>query len=172
MFNALHNGSTLFLLDKSRLTLRVGQVQNVSLPKPSVSQPFGMANSTIDIVVAADGESINLPNIPSGLSVATVNGIIVSETKEGIDTEIEGIQRTLQTHIDNYDEYKRAIVRCKEVRKELNPQLAKEQAQEEKIASLENSINELKAMLTQSLSRNKNHNENHTNNRGQSQQDD
>lgn len=149
MFSSLQNGSQVYLLDKSTLTLKYGQVTSVSIPKPVMSQPFGSNNTTIDLVVSANGENINLPNVPCVLSVATINGVIVSETREALDAELDGIQRTLQTHVDNRDEYIRSIERCKEVRKELNPQLAKEQAQEEKIERLETSIEEIKKMLSQ-----------------------
>lgn len=158
MFSELHQGSPLFLLDKGTLTIKVAQVQSVSLPKPLLSQPFGLNNTSIDAVVVANGDTINLPGLPSNLSVATVNGIVVSETREALDAEIDGIQRILQTHVDNRDEYLRSIERCKEVRKELNPQLAEEQRQKERIAQLEKSLaavqlgqEELKEMLAKAL---------------------
>lgn len=166
MFSALHQGSPLYLLDKATLSLKIGQVQSIGIPKPSVSQVFPMGSSTIDVTVVSNGESIVLPNVPSNLSVTTINGIIASETREALDAEIDGIQRVLQTHVDNRDEYLRSIERCKDVRKELNPQLAEEQKQKERIERLEVSLaamqegqNELKAMLAQALG-NKKQNEN------------
>lgn len=169
MFSALHQGSPLYLLEKATLSLKIGQVQGIGIPKTSMPQAFSMGNTTIDVTVVSNGESIVLPNIPSNLSVATVNGIIASETREALDAEIDGIQRELQNHVDNRDEYIRSIDRCKEVRKELNPQLAEEQRQKERIAQLEKALaamqagqDEMKAMLAQALnSKKQNDNDHH-----------
>lgn len=160
MFNALHQGSPIYLLDKATLTLKVGQVQSIGIPKPSLTQMFPLGtNTTIDISVVADGETIMLPNIPSNLSVATVNGIIAAESRECMATEVESIERITQQVIDNLEAHKQTVARCHELLKELNPQLAEEQKQKERIAQLESSLaamqagqNELKAMLAQALS--------------------
>lgn len=151
MFSELHQGSPLFLLDKGTLTIKVAQVQSVSLPKPLLSQPFGLNNTSIDAVAVANGDTINLPGLPSNLSVATVNGIVVTETREAMASEVEAIQRMTQQVIDNYEAHKQTVERCTELLKELNPRIAREQQQEEKILQLEASLAEMKEMLAKAL---------------------
>lgn len=152
MFSSLQNGSPVCLLDKATLTLKYGQVTNVSIPKPVLQQPFAANNTTIDITVNVNGESIVLPNVHSHLSSETINGVIIAETREVMDKEVESIQRVTQQAIDNHEAHKQTVERCIELRKELNPQLAKEQAQEQKIEMLEASIAKIEKMLTQLVS--------------------
>lgn len=149
MFSSLQNGSPVYLLDKATLTLKYGQVASVSIPKPVLSQPFAANNTTIDIVVNANGESVALPNVHSHLSSETINGIIIAETREMMAREVESIQRVTQQVIDNFDAHKSTVERCTELLKELNPQLAKEQMQEQKIEKLEESIAKIEKMLSQ-----------------------
>lgn len=151
MFSELHQGSPICLLDRATLSFKVAQVQSVSLPKPILSQPFGLNNTSIDVVAVDSGETINLPGLPSNLSVATVNGIVVTETREAMAGEVEAIQRMTQQVIDNYEEHKRTVVRCTELLRELNPRIAREQQQEEKISQLEASLAEMKEMLAKAL---------------------
>lgn len=154
MFSELHQGSPLCLLDRATLTLKSAQVQSVSFPKPVMTQPFGVNNTTIDVVAVSNGETIHLPNVPSNLSVATVNGIIVAENRDAMSGEVESIQRMTQQVIDNYDAHIQTVDRCKELMKELNPQFAEEQKQKERIAQLEESLAEMKAMLAEALGKN------------------
>lgn len=149
MFSSLQNGSPVYLLDKATLTLKYGQVTSVGIPKPVLSQPFAANNTTIDVVVSTNGESVALPNVHSHLTVETINGIVIAETREAMSQEVESIQRVTQQVIDNYDAHKQTVERCAELLKELNPKLAKEQQQEKKIENLETSIEEIKKMLSQ-----------------------
>lgn len=151
MFSELHQGSPICLLDRATLTFKVAQVQSVSLPKPLLSQPFGLNNTSIDVVAVANGETISLPGLPSNLSVSTVNGIIVTENREAMAGEVEAIQRMTQQVIDNYDAHKQTVARCTELLRELNPRIAREQQQEEKITQLEASLAEMKDMLAKAL---------------------
>lgn len=156
MFSALQSGSTIYLMEKSTLTLKVGQVQNISFPKPVISPPYPMGNNTtIDITVVADNETITLPNIPSNLAVTTTNGIVVSETRDGMCAEVESILRMTQQVIDNYEAHKRTVQRCKQLLRELNPSIAEKQAQQEEIASLKNQMDEIKALLKKALNNNR-----------------
>lgn len=149
MFSSLQNGSPVYLLDKATLTLKYGQVTNVSIPKPVLQQPFAANNTTIDVTVNANGESVVLPNVHSHLSAEIINGIIIAETREAMAREVESIQRVTQQVIDNYEAHKQTVERCTELLRELNPQLAKEQLQEKKIEKLEASIEKIEKMLSQ-----------------------
>lgn len=163
MFSALHNGSPIFILDKSTLQLKVGQVQSVSGMKPILGQNFGGSYTTVDVVASAGGEAITIQNVPSSLSVTTQGNLVVSETREGMTAEVENLQRMSLQVIENVERYKETAARCGELLRELNPQLAKEKAQEEKITQLEASLAEMKAMLSQALNTKRTNHENDTN---------
>lgn len=153
MFSALHNGSNILILEKASLTLKSAQVQSISAPRANITHtyPFG-SNNVVDIVAVSNGETINIPEVPLSLSVTTTsNGLIVCESNETMDAELENIQRSAMQHYENRDGYKATAERCAELRKELNPRLAKEEEQNEKISKLETSLEEMKTMLMKAL---------------------
>lgn len=153
MFSALHNGSNILILEKASLTLKSAQVQSISAPRANITHtyPFG-SNNVVDIVAVSNGETINIPEVPLSLSVTTTsNGLIVCESNETMDAELENIQRSAMQHYENRDGYKATAERCAVLRKELNPRLAKEEEQNEKISKLESSLEEMKSMLMKAL---------------------
>lgn len=153
MFSALHNGSSILILEKATLTLKPAQVQTISAPRTNISHgyPFG-SNSVVDIVAVSNGETINIPDVPLTLSVTTTNnGLVVCDSSDTMDAELENIQRNAQQHYDNREGYKATAERCAALRRELNPRLAKEEEQNEKISKLENSLEEMKEMLAKAL---------------------
>lgn len=152
MFSALHNGSSILILDKTSLTLKSAQVQSVSAPRANITNGYPFANNNVvDIVAVSNGETISIHDVPINLSVTTSGGLIVCENNETMDAEIENIQRSAQGHYDNREAYKATAERCAELRKELNPRIAKEEEQNKKISKLEDSLAEMKELLVKAL---------------------
>lgn len=142
------------MLDKGEhLTLKVGQIQTKTVPKPIMGEPFGSINSTVDIVVNADGETIKLENVPGGMSVAHMNNLILTESREGMMQEVENMQRTSQQLLDNIGYHERVVEECGTLMKTLSPQYAKDVATNEKITALEKGMDELKAMMGKLLNK-------------------
>lgn len=153
MFSALHNGSNILVLEKTSLTLKSAQVQSVSAPRATITHgyPYG-SNNVVDVVAVSNGETINIPDLPLSLSVATTsNGLLVCENSDAMSAELENIERSARQHYENREAYKATAERCAVLRRELNPRLAKEEEQSEKIAKLENSLAEMKEMLAKAL---------------------
>lgn len=163
MFSALTNNSPIFILDKSDdLQLKTGHVQTASVPQPVFGQPFGSPNSTIDIVANVEGEATSFKGVPANLSVAHIGTIVLCDTRDAMAAEIENLQRESKHVVASIEYHKKRDKRCTEILKELSPQFAKEQAQEEKIAKLEDAINNLSEMLAAALNNKKqNENDNH-----------
>ena len=89
MFSALSQGSSVYILDKtSTPKYSVGELIGVSQPRIQ----FGQV-TTVDLKVKVDGDIQEFNSIPSINSVVSYsNGkIIISETKQGIQNEVEGI---------------------------------------------------------------------------------
>lgn len=155
MFSTLTNGSQIYMLDKGEhLTLKIGQIQTKTVPKPVIGEPFGSLNSTVDIVVNAEGETIKLGNVPGGMSVAHMNNLILTESREGMMQEVENMQRTSQQLLDNIDYHQRVVEECGALMKTLSPQYAKDVATSEKISALEKGMGDLKAMMEKLLNKN------------------
>lgn len=142
MFSALSQGSLIYVLDKtSRPSFKVGQVTAVTKPEnTNFNYLQGTFNqSPIDIKVVIDGKEQPFSGIPSNLSYVTYNGgkVVLSETKQGIQQEVEAILQNSKQIVENLDTYKQNIIDCENILKELNPQFAKDKERDERLDSLE-----------------------------------
>ena len=138
MFSALSQGSPIYILDKtSSPKYKVGEVIGVSYPKVT---PYSMSpQNTVDLKVKVEGNVQEFNSIPSINSFVTYNNgkFVISETKQGIQNEVEGILQNSKQVLDNIDTYKQNIVECEDILKQLNPQFAIDKERDERLSNLE-----------------------------------
>lgn len=152
MFSALNQGSLVYILDKTNnLKLKVGEVVGVSQPKFN-NAGFNTQNNNqtfVDIKIKIDGNVNEFNSIPSNYSLVSYNNghIIISETKQGLQTEVETILQNSKQVLDNIEIYKNNIKECEDILKELNPQFAKDKERDDKISSLSNEVLDIKSTL-------------------------
>lgn len=148
MFSALSQGSQIYLLDKtSSPEYKIGEVIGISYPKVN---PYGMGpQNTVDLKVKIDGNTQEFNSIPSINSVVSYNNgkIIISETKQGIQNEIESILQNSKQILNNIDYYKQNIIDCESILKQLNPQFAIDKERDERLTSLENRFDGVESKL-------------------------
>lgn len=156
MFSALRQGSPFYILDKSdEPKLKIGSVVSVSQPAPKYTQTFlsnqNFAEMVVDVVVKVGEEEVKFEKIPSNLSIANFgqNGVVVSESKEAMNTEVEGMLRNSRNILESIPYHEKVVEVCDTMLRELNPQFAKEKEQEEKIASLESKVGGMEGKLDQ-----------------------
>ena len=143
MFSALNQGSIIYILDKTeRPKFKVGEIISISQPKVDYNSTgqFGQYQATtVDIKVNIDGNTYEYNSIPSSYSVITYNNgkITLSETKQGLQSEVESILQNSKQIVDKIDIYKQNIIDCENILKELNPQFAKDKERDERLNSLE-----------------------------------
>ena len=148
MFSALSQGSSIYILDKtSTPTYQVGEILGVSYPKLS-SYNIGPQN-TVDLKVKIDGEVQEFNSIPSINSVVSYNGgkVIISESKQGIQTEVENILQNSKQILNNIETYKQNVIDCENILKQLNPQFAIDKERDERLTSLENRFDGFESKL-------------------------
>lgn len=148
MFSALSQGSSIYLLDKtSTPTFKVGEVIGVSQPK--INYNFGQTQNTVDLKVKVDNSIQEFNGIPSINSYVTYsNGkLIISETKQGIQNEVESILQNSKQIIENIDTYKQNIVDCEQILKQLNPQFAKDKERDDRLQNLESRFDGVESKL-------------------------
>lgn len=148
MFSALSQGSPVYILDKtSSPKYSVGEVIGVSYPKVN---PYNIGpQNIVDLKVKIDGSIQEFNQIPSINSIVSYNNgnIIISETKQGIQNEVEGILQNSKHIIDNIDTYKENIVQCEAILKKLSPQFAIDKERDERLLNLENRFNGVESKL-------------------------
>ena len=144
MFSALSQGSPVYLLDKtSSLDYKVGEIIGVSQPK------FNTFGNTVDIKVKIDDSIQEFNGIPSINTFVSYNNgkFIISETKQGIQNEVESILQNRKFVIQNINNYKQDIVKCENILKQLNPQFAIDKERDERLSKLENKFDTLDSKL-------------------------
>lgn len=143
MFSALNQGSIIYILDKTeRPKFKVGEIVSISQPKVDYNSTgqFGQyQTTTVDIKVNIDGNTYEYNSIPSSYSIITYNNgkITLSETKQGLQSEVESILQNSKQIVDKINVYKQNITDCENILKELNPQFAKDKERDERLNSLE-----------------------------------
>ena len=144
MFSALSQGSSIYLLDKtSSPKFVIGEIVGVTQPKYSFNQ------ATVDLKVKIDDSIQEFNNLPSINSFVTYNGgkLLISETKQSIQNEVETILSNSRNILDNIDTYKQNIEDCENILKQLNPQFAKDKERDEKLLNLETRFDNVESKL-------------------------
>lgn len=148
MFSALSQGNPVYILDKiSSPKYKVGEVIGVSYPKLN---PYNIGpQNTVDLKIKIDDEVQEFNSIPSINSVVSYNGgkIIISESKQGIQTEVENILQNSKQILNNIDTYKQNVTDCEDILKQLNPQFAIDKERDERLTSLENRFDGFESKL-------------------------
>lgn len=164
MFSALRQGSLIYILKKGEYpTLQIGTVQSVSDPQPKMgTMPvYGqMQPTTVNITVKVGDSTMTFEKLDSGASLANYanENTLVSTNRETMNAEVDAMFRQSQQILDSMPYHENVLKSLDSVRRELNPQFAKEKAQEEKIAGLEtkvsgmeNTLEDIRTMLTNAL---------------------
>ena len=148
MFSALSQGSPIYILDKtSSPEYKTGEVVGVSYPKLN---PYNIGpQNTVDLKIKIDGNIQEFNQIPSINSLVSYsNGkIIISETKQGIQNEVESILNNSKQILNNIDNYKKNISDCEEILKQLNPQFAIDKERDERLSNLEDRFDGFESKL-------------------------
>ena len=144
MFSALSQGSSIYLLDKtSSPKFVIGEVVGVTQPKYNFNQ------ATVDLKVKVDDSIQEFNNLPSINSTVTYNNgkVIISETKQGIQNEVETILTNSKNILNNIDTYKQNVEECENILKQINPQFAKDKERDDRLQSLESRFDGVESKL-------------------------
>lgn len=143
MFQGLRQGGLFYILDKGEdVSLKVGQVVSVSNPQPRYSN-FGnptygaQPDMVVDVKVKVADEVMEFKQLNASINIANSGNMVVSDSKEAMSAEVEGLMRSSKQIIDSISYHEKVVASCDSMLRELNPQFAKEKEQEEKIGALE-----------------------------------
>ena len=158
MFQGLRQQNLIYVLEKGEeLSLKVGQVVSVSNPQPkynhfSTPNAFGsQPEMVVDVKVKIGEETIDFKQLGATQSIANSGNIVVSDSKEAMSAEVEGLLRNSRQIIDSIPYHEKVVATCDTMLRELNPQFAKEKEQEEKIGMLEERMGDIDGKLEKVL---------------------
>ena len=168
MFSGLRQNSIIYVLEKKqgdgeRLSLRIGQVLSVSNPQPKYQLNYQLAaqgmETTVDITVKFQDEQMEFKQLPSTAQIANCGDLVVSESHDAIDAEVQAMYRTSKEIVESEAYHRQMMEDRIKIRSILNPQIAKEREQAEKITKLESKVSgmedtlsDIKGMLSKALS--------------------
>nr|DAO79700.1 MAG TPA: hypothetical protein [Crassvirales sp.] len=107
----------------------------------------------VDMKVKIDDIVTDYFNIPSNSSIVSYNGgkITISETKQGLQTEIETALENSKNIVNNIEYYKTNIETYENILKEINPQFAKDKERDTQISNLEIKVSGIETKLDKIL---------------------
>ena len=168
MFQANRQGNLFYILEKGEeLRLKIGQVVSVSNPQPKYGSQFsvpafGQSEMTVDVRVKVDEETMDFKQLNANASIANSGNVVVSDSKEAMSAEVEGLLRTSKAILESIPYHEKMLVSCDNVLRDLNPSFKKEKEQEEKIGALEEkmvgiegTLNDMMSMLSSALGQSK-----------------
>ena len=148
MFSALSQGSPIYILDKtSSPEFKIGEVIGITYPKMT---PYNLnPQNTVDLKVKIDDTTQEFNAIPSINSIVSYNGgkVVLSETKQGIQSEVENILQNSKQILNNIDVYQKNVDDCEDILKQLNPQFAIDKERDERLSNLETRFDGIESKL-------------------------
>ena len=123
-------------------------------PQPKYGQ-FGYAGQpemVVDVKVKVDEEILEFKQLNANASIANSGSVIVSDSKEAMSAEVEGLLHTSRGILDSVSYHERVLASCDGILRELNPSFKKEKEQEEKIGMLEEKMVGIEGTLTNMMS--------------------
>lgn len=155
MFSGVRQNNLFYILEKeNEPKLKIGQVVSVSNPQSQFGQLYGQpTDSFVDITVKVDGETMEFKKLPSSSSIADSgkDGVIVSDSKEVMNNQVESMLQSSQSILDRIDYHKTVVQNCNQILRVLNPRLAKEKERDEDISNLKNKIGGLEDKMDKIL---------------------
>ena len=86
--------------------------------------------------------------LPSNAQIANSGNVVVSESKDAMMAEVEAMQKRSKDVLQSREYHEKTVEDCERIKGELNPQIAKDKIQQQKITKLEEEISGVKGALT------------------------
>ena len=153
MFQGLRTNSLFYVLDKGENpNLRIGQVVSVSNPQtkyPTFNNGFTPQpmETVVDVKVKLGDEEVDFKQLPANGQIANDKNLVVSDNKDAMSAEVDAMLRQSKVILESVDYNKRVVESCEGMLQQLNPQIAKEKEQTEKINKLEGKVSGIEGKI-------------------------
>lgn len=153
MFQGLRTNSLFYVLDKGENpNLRIGQVVSVSNPQtkyPTFNNGFTPQpmETVVDVKVKLGDEEVDFKQLPANGQIANDKNLVVSDNKDAMSAEVDAMLRQSKAILESVDYNKRVVESCEVMLQQLNPQIAKDKEQTEKINKLEGKVSGIEGKI-------------------------
>lgn len=146
-FKDIKQNYPVYILDKQNITYIQGKVASVSFPHMDNSNPMAVGKTVVDVVIEAAGKSATY-TIPENMTMAYAGDLVLSTEKDGIIREVEAMKNTSEQYLKGIDRTREVLEKSTSLLAELNPEIKAKQENEQRLTNLENSLHELKEMMS------------------------
>lgn len=151
MFSNLSKNQQVFIIDKREDgVLKIGVVDELKNQNPYA---IGITPTIpFDIVVKyEDGNTESFPQLPPAQSVFTYNNgdVIVCDSRDVAQMEIDKINSYCNRHIELMPHYEKLRDSTEQMKRQLNPNYAKQRETDEKIRNLEDGMSQMSGTLVE-----------------------
>ena len=161
MFSGLRQNSVFYVLEKSdKPSLKVGQVVSVSNPMPKLGAVPYSTETFVDVSVKVGENNVEFKQLPSALSISNNGNVVVSDNREAMLNEIEGLKRISEDVLKTVNYHKNAITAYDDMLATLNPHIAEKKetdrrigAMEERMGGIEGTLTQMMGMLSETLNK-------------------
>ena len=140
LFREVKQGDTLYIFDKTAITLTQERVTNVT--PPHADQRNLSAGMVVDVTIPNATYTFR-----EGVETGYTQNLIISTNKANILREVETLKSNSETLLSRVDAIKDEIVKLDTIIGTLSPERQQKKEQEERMAKLEDGIASLKGMV-------------------------
>ena len=151
MFQSLRASNQFYILHKDAVPyVEIGSVVSVSAPMPKFPLPtnFGQPQEmVVDVVVRVNDNNVTFQKLPANQEIADfgMNGsIVVATSKEAMNSELSSLRQKSVDIINSVNFHKSVIDGCDKTLRDLNPEYAEKQQQQEEINTLKQNMEEMR----------------------------
>lgn len=158
MFKDLRQGSQFYILHKTNSPYcevgNIVSVVNLRAKNPNFTPypPQFPQEMVVDITVKIGEDNVKLSSVSAEGTITDYkpeggDKMVLACDLNSINSEINAMHQHSQQVLSSIESHKSIIEGCEKMLNQLNPQFAKEKAQEEKIKGLERELAEMKEMF-------------------------
>lgn len=151
MFQSVRQNTPIYLFHKTdNPYVEVGYVTNV-MTRPKYQNQLGINRApqedVVDISVKAGNTTHNFPGLPASLEITSMyfggENVVISTSRQAMNNEILGTKKASEDIVASVEKHKNLISVYEDIIKQINPEYAKEQEQQDIIAALNKRVDSL-----------------------------
>lgn len=170
LFKDIKQNFPIYILDKSSVELIKGKVTATSFPHadsqnnqnnfnisngsygtvvPQLNQNNGQQRMVIDLTIEAGGRSA-IYTVSENASINYAGNLVIATEQSLLASEVEAIKNSTEQALapERLEQLKQSLEKSTALLSELNPTFKQQQEYDKRLGTMENSVNELKDMLT------------------------
>lgn len=152
-FKELKQGYSIYILDKDAMTVKQGKVISVSAPHLDKKSYEIGASLVVDVMLDIDGVA-GTYTFKDDTEIGYAQQTVITTDKQNILREVEIIKSQSEDVLSQVDKHKERLSRCNNILAEYNPAIKERKEIDERFGKLENSMVELKNMLSSLVTNN------------------